>query len=37
MSTGKYKDSYVMGIESPEVIENCQLASQLEANNSRAQ
>jgi len=37
MSTGKYKDSYVMGIESPEVIENCKLASQLEANNSRAQ
>jgi hypothetical protein len=37
MSTGKYKDSYVMGIESPEVIENCKLASQTEANNSRAQ
>jgi hypothetical protein len=36
MSTGKYKDSYVMGIESPEVIENCKLASQTEANNSRA-
>lgn len=37
MSTGKYKDSYVMGIESPEVIENCKLASQPEANNSGAQ
>ena len=37
MSTGKYKNSYVMGIESPEVIENCKLASQTEANNSRAQ
>jgi len=36
MSTGKYKNSYVMGIESPEVIENCKLASQTEANNSRA-
>ena len=36
MSTGKYKNSYVMGIESPEVIENCKLASQLEVNNSRA-
>ena len=37
MSTGKYKNSYVMGIESPEVIENCKLASQTETNNSRAQ
>lgn len=37
MSTGKHKNSYVMGIESPEVIENCKLASQTEANNSRAQ
>ena len=36
MSAGKYKNSYVMGIESPEVIENCKLASQTEANNSRA-
>lgn len=36
MSTGKYKNSYVMGIESPEVIENCKLASQTEAKNSRA-
>jgi hypothetical protein len=36
MSTGKHKNSYVMGIESPEVIENCKLASQTEANNSRA-
>lgn len=34
MSTGKYKDSYVMGIESPEVIENCRIASQQEGNNS---
>jgi hypothetical protein len=36
MSAGKYKNSSVMGIESPEVIENCKLASQTEANNSRA-
>jgi hypothetical protein len=28
MSSGKHKDSYVMGIESPEVIENCRIASQ---------
>lgn len=34
MSTGKYKDSYVMGIESPEVIESCKLAPQKESNNS---
>lgn len=34
MSTGKYKDSYVMGIESPEVIESCRIASQQESNNS---
>jgi hypothetical protein len=34
MSTGKYKDSYVMGIESPEVIENCKIASQQESNNT---
>lgn len=34
MSSGKYKDSYVMGIESPEVIENCRIASQQEGNNS---
>jgi len=34
MSTGKYRDSYVMGIESPEVIENCKIASQQEDNNS---
>jgi hypothetical protein len=34
MSTGKHKDSYVMGIESPEVIENCRIASQQENNNS---
>jgi hypothetical protein len=34
MSAGKYKDSYVMGIESPEVIENCRIASQQEGNNS---
>ena len=34
MSAGKYKNSYVMGIESPEVIENCRIASQQEGNNS---
>lgn len=34
MSTGKPKDSYVMGIESPEVIESCRIASQQERNNS---
>jgi hypothetical protein len=34
MSAGKHKDSYVMGIESPEVIENCRIASQQEGNNS---
>jgi len=34
MSTGKYKDSYLMGIESPEVIESCRIASQQENNNS---
>jgi hypothetical protein len=34
MSTGKYKDSYVMGVESPEVIESCKIASQREDNNS---
>jgi hypothetical protein len=34
MSTGKYKDSYMMGIESPEVIENCKIASQREDNDS---
>jgi len=34
MSTGKHKDSYVMGIESPEVIENCRIASHKENNNS---
>jgi hypothetical protein len=33
MSTGKHKDSYVMGIESPEVIENCKFASQQETDN----
>jgi hypothetical protein len=32
MSSGKHKDSYVMGIESPEVIENCRIASQQESN-----
>jgi hypothetical protein len=37
MSTGKHKDSYVMGIESPEVIENCKIASPQEGNNSRAE
>ncbi len=36
MSTGKHKDSYVLGIESPEVIESCKMASQTESNNSRA-
>lgn len=34
MSTGKPKDCYVMGIESPEVIESCRIASQQESNNS---
>jgi len=34
MSSGKHKDSYVMGIESPEVIENCRFVSQEESNNS---
>ena len=34
MSTGKYKNSYVMGIESPEIIENCRIAFQQENNNS---
>jgi hypothetical protein len=34
MSTGKHKDSYVMGIESPEVIENCRIVSNSENNNS---
>jgi hypothetical protein len=34
MSTGKYKDSYVMGVESPEVIESYKITSQREENNS---
>ena len=34
MSKGKYKDSYMLGIESPEVIESCRIASQQESNNS---
>jgi hypothetical protein len=34
MSSGKYKDSYVMGIESPEVIESCKTASHPESNNT---
>ena len=33
MSKGKYKDSYLLGIESPEVIESCKIASQQESNN----
>lgn len=33
MSTGKYRDSYVMGIESPEVIESCKIVSQQENNS----
>jgi hypothetical protein len=37
MSTGKYKDSYVLGIESPEVIENCRIASPQEGNDFRAE
>jgi len=37
MSTGKYKDSYVMGIESPEVIESCKMASPQVDNHSRAE
>jgi hypothetical protein len=34
MSAGKYRGSYVMGIESPEVIESCKIASQQENDNS---
>jgi hypothetical protein len=34
ISTGKHRNSYVMGIESPEVIESCRIASQQENNNS---
>jgi hypothetical protein len=34
MSAGKYRNSYVMGIESPEVIESCKIVSQQENNNS---
>ncbi len=37
MSRGKYKDSYVMGIESPEVIQSCKIASEPEGENSRAE
>jgi len=37
MSGGKYKDSYVMGIESPEVIESCKVASEPEGENFRAE
>ncbi len=34
MSTGKYRGSYLMGIESPEVIDNCKIGSSQESNNS---
>jgi hypothetical protein len=34
MPTGKHKDSYVMGVESPEVIESFKITSQREENNS---
>jgi hypothetical protein len=34
MSTGKSKGSYLMGVESPEVIESCKVASQRENNDS---
>jgi hypothetical protein len=34
MSTGKHKDSYMMKIESPEVIESCRMNSQHQDNNS---
>jgi hypothetical protein len=37
MSKGKYKDSYMLGIESPEVIESCKIASQQEYHNSLAE
>lgn len=37
MSKGKYKDSYMLGIESPEVIESCKIASQQEYHNSSAE
>jgi len=37
MSNGKYKDSYMLGIESPEVIESCKIASQQEYHNSLAE
>jgi len=37
MSGGKHKDSYVMGIESPEVIESCKIASEPEGENSQAE
>jgi hypothetical protein len=34
LSIGKYRGSYVMGIESPEVIDSCRIASAQENNNS---
>jgi len=37
MPNGKYKDSYMLGIESPEVIESCKIASQQEYHNSLAE
>jgi len=37
MSNGKHKDSYMLGIESPEVIESCKIASQQEYHNSLAE
>jgi len=37
MSQGKYQDSYMLGIESPEVIESCKIASRQEYHNSLAE
>jgi len=37
MSSGKYKGFYVLGIESPEVIESCKIPSEPEGENSQAE
>ena len=37
MSSGKYKDCYVMGFESPEVIENCKVLSEPEGEDLQAE
>lgn len=37
MSSGKYKGCYVLGIESPEVIESCKIPSKPEAESSQAE